>query len=139
MSVPIISGGQALPLDMTMTMCLRQYAEGPQARVKSVLGQFNPKRVVKSALRRPSTQEEREKMQTMLFVLGQTNFDRPFYNTAQLRAMFAAYRDGAMLYHELFTLVLYIELWHLLLLDRSTSLLDDIGARAHARPPQLVD
>jgi len=74
----------------------------------------------------------------MLFVLAQTDFDRPFYNTTQLRSMFAAYRDGAMLYHELFTLVFYIELWHLLFLDRSTSLLDNIAAGAHTRSVQFA-
>jgi len=138
LSVPIISGGQSLPIDITMAMRLRQYAEGPRALVTSTLRQFNPKRMVKSALRRPESQEEREKMQTMLFVLAQTDFDRPFYNTTQLRSMFAAYRDGAMLYHELFTLVFYIELWHLLFLDRSTSLLDDIAAGAHTRSVQFA-
>jgi asparagine synthetase B (glutamine-hydrolysing) len=53
-------------------------------------------------------------------VLEQRLFDRQIYNTRLLRRLFASYRNGNMLYHKLFVLVFYIELWHLLFIDEDS-------------------
>ena len=44
-------------------------------------------------------------------------FDRPCYNTWLLRRLFTVYRNGNAVYHKLFLMVFYIELWHLLFVD----------------------
>ena len=61
--------------------------------------------------------------QLVIRVLKEKHFDRPYYNKKLLRRLFAAYRDGHVIYHELFTLVFYIELWHLLFVDADSPLL----------------
>ena len=43
--------------------------------------------------------------------------------------MFAGYRAGNMAHHDLFLLVFYIELWHLLFIDQNAPLLDVTGSR----------
>jgi hypothetical protein len=53
-------------------------------------------------------------------VLEYKNFDRPFYNKRLLRRLFRAYRNGVVVYHNLFGLVFYIELWHLLFVDEDS-------------------
>jgi asparagine synthetase B (glutamine-hydrolysing) len=63
--------------------------------------------------------------QLVIRVLEEKHFDRPFYNKRLLRRLFAAYRDGHVMYHELFTNVFYIELWYLLFVDEDSSLLFD--------------
>jgi hypothetical protein len=61
--------------------------------------------------------------QLVIRILEEKHFDRPFYNKRLLRRLFSAYRNGHVIYHHLFTLVFYIELWHLLFLDEDSPLL----------------
>ena len=56
-------------------------------------------------------------------VLEYKNFDRPFYHKRLLRRLFRAYRNGVVFLHNLFALVFYIELWHLLFVDEDSPLL----------------
>ncbi len=58
-------------------------------------------------------------------MLEEKHFDRPFYNKRLLRRLFSAYRNGHVMYHHLFTIVFYIELWHLLFVDEDSSILFD--------------
>lgn len=59
----------------------------------------------------------------VIHVVDKKNFNRHFYNKRLLRRLFAAYRNGHLIYHELFKIVFYIELWHLLFVDQDSSLL----------------
>ncbi len=61
--------------------------------------------------------------QLVIRIISIKHFDRPFYNRWLLRRLFAAYCKGDRLYHNLFMLVFYIELWHLLYIDQDSPLL----------------
>ena len=69
--------------------------------------------------------EEHESAALVIRILEKKHFDRPLYNKRLLRRLFSAYRHGNGAYHKLFTLVFYIELWHLLFVDEDSSLLFD--------------
>lgn len=69
---------------------------------------------------------QREAARLVISILQATTFDRPCYNTRLLQRLFAAYRKGNLTYHKLFTMVLYIELWHALFLDKNPSLLQSV-------------
>lgn len=56
----------------------------------------------------------------IISVLEKTYFDRPIYNKTVLRSLFTQYRRGNARYHHLFKLAFYIELWHMLFLDRDS-------------------
>ncbi len=61
--------------------------------------------------------------QLIIHILEKKNFDRPFYNKQLLRRLFASYRNGNPVYHKLFKLIFYIELWHLLFIDKESDIL----------------
>ena len=62
-------------------------------------------------------------VELVIEILEHKNFDRPFYNKRLLRRVFRAYRNGVVFLHNLFALVFYIELWHLLFVDEDSPLL----------------
>jgi hypothetical protein len=62
-------------------------------------------------------------VELVIEILEHKNFDRPFYNKRLLRRLFRAYRNGVVVYHNLFALVFYVELWHLLFVDEDSPLL----------------
>jgi len=62
--------------------------------------------------------EEQEVAKLVIQILEQSAFERPFYNKNLLRQIFSSYRNGNGAFHRLFIIVLYIELWHWLFLDR---------------------
>lgn len=64
-------------------------------------------------------------VELVIEILEQKNFDRPFYNKRLLRRLFRAYRNGVVMYHNLFEIVFYIELWHLLFVDEDSPILFD--------------
>jgi asparagine synthase (glutamine-hydrolysing) len=67
--------------------------------------------------------DEQQSARLVIRVLEQKRFDRPIYNKRVLRRLFAAYRAGNGAYHRLFVLVFYIELWHLLFVDKDSPIL----------------
>jgi len=67
--------------------------------------------------------DEQQSARLVIRVLEHKHFDRPIYNKRALRRMFAAYRAGNGVYHKLFVLVFYIELWHLLFVDEDSPML----------------
>ncbi|SPF37292.1 hypothetical protein SBA4_20015 [Candidatus Sulfopaludibacter sp. SbA4] len=48
--------------------------------------------------------------------------DRPIYRRRLLRFLFVFYRRGVVILHPLFKAVCYLELWHLLFIDRDSAL-----------------
>ena len=64
-------------------------------------------------------------VELVIEVLQRKNFERPFYNKRLLRRLFRAYRNGVVAYHNLFALVFYVELWHLLFVDEDSPILFD--------------
>lgn len=59
----------------------------------------------------------------IVYVLQIKNFERPFYNKQLLRRLFESYRKGNLIYHRLFEIVFYIDLWHLLFIDKDSPIL----------------
>lgn len=59
----------------------------------------------------------------IVHVLSIKDFDRPFYNKTLLRRLFKSYRNGNLIYHRLFEIVFYIDLWHLLFIDKDSPIL----------------
>ncbi len=64
-----------------------------------------------------------QSVKLIVHVLSIKNFDRPFYNKVLLRRLFESYRNGNLVYHRLFEIVFYIELWHLLFIDKDSPIL----------------
>jgi hypothetical protein len=115
--VPVISGGSQLHFEQHSSAAIGRMLE--QARLGLVLTakRFNIKKRVKHIARRPLKPHEQDFARLIARTLAETNFDRPFYNQERLRQLFARYRAGNILYHDLFAMVFYIELWHQLFLD----------------------
>ncbi|MDQ3862693.1 MAG: hypothetical protein M3317_04190, partial [Actinomycetota bacterium] len=91
----------------------------------SLAGRFSRERVRKEPV--VSARLSRLPTELVISVLEHKNFDRPFYNKWLLRRLFRAYCNGMVVYHNLFGLVFYIELWHLLFVDGDSPLLFDPG------------
>lgn len=64
-----------------------------------------------------------EAVDLIVYILETKNFERPFYNKVLLRRLFKYYRKGNTIYHRLFEIVFYIELWHLLFIDKDSPIL----------------
>jgi hypothetical protein len=67
--------------------------------------------------------------------LERKHFDCPLYNKRVLSQQFAAYRKGSSNPRDLFEVVFYIELWHLLFVDKDSSTLSDLQP---SHPPQRL-
>ncbi len=61
-----------------------------------------------------------QSVKLIVHVLSIKNFDRPFYNKVLLRRLFNSYRNGNLVYHRLFEIVFYIDLWYLLFIDKDS-------------------
>jgi hypothetical protein len=121
--VPVFSGGSLFRFDSEELGREQARAPGLGKRLKTWSRRASK---VLGAIGVPSYHtwtEEHEFAGLVIRVLQKKHFDRPFYNKRLLRRLFASYRRGNGAYHKLFTLVFYIELWHLLFLDEDSPLL----------------
>jgi hypothetical protein len=116
--IPVISEGTMFNFDKPQ---FKGQEKRNNARVKWMFDQCI-KTLSRSMLlsrdhRRFKLLEEQEVAKLVIQILEQSAFERPFYNKTLLRRMFSSYRNGNGAFHRLFTIVLYIELWHWLFLD----------------------
>jgi asparagine synthetase B (glutamine-hydrolysing) len=115
--VPVISGGSPLYFEQNSSAAIGRMLEQARLGLVRTAKRFNIKKRVKHIARRPLKPREQDFARLIIRTLAETNFERPFYNQERLRPLFAQYRAGNILYHDLFALVFYIELWHQLFLD----------------------
>ena len=124
--VPVFSSGSLFRFDGDELRRQHGRGPGPGERLNQVLGRASKAMgaVGVPGGRRMRTDEQRSAT-LVIRVLEQKHFDRPIYNKRALRRMFAAYRAGNGAYHKLFMLAFYIELWHLLFVDKDSPMLFD--------------
>jgi hypothetical protein len=125
--VPIVSGGTFFYFDrrnsvnkLTKTkMLLRRILEPvlkfAKPFVKQILKIFMP--------RYRSVTNKQVYARLIVGVLEIKHFDRPFYNKTLLRQLFTMYRSGNLIFHKMFVIIFYIELWHLLFIDKDSPIL----------------
>jgi hypothetical protein len=89
----------------------------------SLLERFSPRHTRDEPI--ITTRLSRLPAELVILILEHKNFDRPYYNKRLLRRLFKSYRNGMVVYHNLFAIVYYIELWHLLFVDEDSPLLFD--------------
>jgi asparagine synthase (glutamine-hydrolysing) len=119
--VPVISGDSLLYFEQNPSAAIGRMLEQARLRLVRAARRFNIKQRVKHMVRQPLKPSEQEFARLTIRTLAATNFDRPCYNQERLRQLFAQYRAGNILHHNLFAMVFYIELWHQLFLDRVTT------------------
>ncbi len=121
--VPVISGGGVYTFDSdTFKAVYRTRTERVRralSRAAKVVKWFSGK-YVRNSYRMT---EDYESASLIIATMEIKNFERPIYNKRLLRKLFAMYRNGNGLYHRLFTVVFYIELWHLLFIDADSPML----------------
>jgi asparagine synthase (glutamine-hydrolysing) len=121
--VPIHSGGDLFHFDQPAKSKQRNT---PKRGIKGIMRRMfrGCRWILRNYLQRNERPADVQAAACLIIpVLERKYFDRPFYNKKMLRRLFAAYRNGNMVYHPLFTLVFYIELWHLLFVDKDSSML----------------
>jgi hypothetical protein len=122
LAVPLSSGGVSV-----------RHASGLRARLDASLGRaraeiirasrrYSLSKRVRRITSKPLKSRDGELAQQIADQLDGCAFDRPFYNTDELRRSYARYQRGDIMQHELFTLVLYLELWHRMFLDDPSKL-----------------
>lgn len=123
--VPIVSGGTVFSTQtLQSTSASDQLHPGLKKRakytrkVRRIVGT-----IVRLFARSGKEVESQQAAALVIRILEQRYFDRPIYNTRILRRLFALYRNGNMRFHKLFVVAFYIELWHLLFIDKDSSVL----------------
>jgi len=115
--VPVISGGSPLYFEQNSSAAIGRMLEQARLSLVRTAKRFNIKKRMKHLARQPLKSREQDFGRLIIRTLAERDFDRPCYNQAPLRQLFAHYRAGNILYHDLFAMVFYIELWHQLFLD----------------------
>ncbi|MDQ2996474.1 MAG: asparagine synthase-related protein [Chloroflexota bacterium] len=127
--VPVISGGSPMYFEQNSSATIGRMLEQARLGLVRTAKRFNIKKRMKYMARQPLKPREQDFARLIISTLAETNFARPFYNQEHLRQLFAQYRAGNILYHDLFAMVFYIELWHQLFLEQvSTPAIELVGA-----------
>lgn len=122
--VPIISGGSTYDFSDTEMKASKKGVTRLHAITRRLSKAWRFRKVLKKAKQtNQATAEGFKSAQLIIHILEKKMFDRPFYNKTLLRRLFASYRNGNAVYHKLFKLVFYIELWHLLFIDEDSDIL----------------
>ncbi len=123
-TVPIISGGSTYDFNDTEMKTSRKGITRLQAITRRISKAWRFRKALKkSSQASQATAEGFKSAQLIIHILEKKMFDRPFYNKKLLQRLFASYRNGNAVYHKLFKLVFYIELWHLLFIDEDSDIL----------------